>query len=411
MCGYVPTKLVKIMETQISIDNLTNIKRVCRVCLTESKEMRKLNETFENMTIQEALQHTLSLKVILDEEYPSSICAVCSSLLKICYNFKLQFEASQGKLHKYFGKSETILESFQGAPSAQVELISKRGVYNLNDVFIVEDEDAHIPNYEGFLKNLGREITADFVPNTSLKLETAHRRCRNDAVCKDCNKSFSCSRYLKRHYKNMHLSKSDTFMCEVCGIITESKSKLHKHMHKQHSGRSKCEICQKCYFDANVLKLHMAAIHSKGRNLLCTICGKTFNYLSALTYHMRIHNDERNYKCTFCPRTFRMQCSLKRHLRTHTGIRPYQCSYCSKAFRSSGEVTCHEMIHTGFRPYHCKYCGKGFTKHFNLKVHLFNHKGPYVCELCDKSFIEQQFLKMHIEKIHLRLSKSNDMTD
>ncbi|KAK5650831.1 hypothetical protein RI129_001860 [Pyrocoelia pectoralis] len=410
------------MELQMSIDGLTNIKRLCRVCLTESTKMVKLDTNFENRysptyTIHEALQRALGVKVVLDEQYPSSICAVCSSLMRICYDFKLQFENSQELLRKYLGKNDAIIAPLEESNSVQVELISNRGIYDLKDVVIVEEEEPHAPNYDGFLKNLGREISASYVNNTDEYVDTENERksvefetaegSTTETVCQVCDKRFSCNRFLKRHFRNVHLLKKDTFVCEVCGIISESKSILYKHMNKDHGGRLKCNICHKFYYDATVLKLHVAAIHSKGRSLLCTICGKTFSYLSALNYHMRIHNDERNYMCTHCPKTFRMQCSLKRHLRTHTGNRPYKCSYCSKAFRSSGELNCHEMIHTGFRPYHCKYCNKGFTKTFNLKIHLFNHKGPYVCEICQKSFIEQQFLKVHIEKTHLRLDDLN----
>ncbi|KAK4882107.1 hypothetical protein RN001_005426 [Aquatica leii] len=419
--------------------------------------MKSLTDPFENkhLKVWQVLLHVTNVKICLDDRFPSQVCSECMRLLQAFYDFKLKFEKNQQILSSYFKEELVENDSFisvlelvqENSEVVPVELISKQGKFDLKDVFIVEPSEEESFNFNGFLNNLGTEVSASFVNsncsfdnvsdqnsliisdirpesnndksdsngiddeserdlcNSPIRKENASTKIvksNNDPVtCFICDKRFAKKAHLKQHIETRHSNKKQTiFVCEVCGVIIKSRSSHYHHMLKHAGKKYVCNFCQKSYSNSSALQLHIAAVHKNMRTHLCTICGKLFNYSNALTYHMRIHTDERKYKCTYCDKTFRIQCGLDRHLRTHTGIRPYKCSYCDKAFRSKGEVDCHEMTHTGYRPYHCEYCKKGFTKTYNLKLHLLSHKGQHYCTKCERTFIELEFLNIHMKSSH-----------
>lgn len=373
---------------------------------------------------------------------------MCLSLLNLSYKLILQFEKSQTVLDDYFQicglktkeqvnqhDQKNVEENCECTP-IPVELIAGENRYDVKDLIIVVEENEEPQQYDGFLKNLGTEISASFVNDrlknskknqadaivNSISIIKKNKTLENGNVleeqsrdffkikqpkcklvtCRNCDKTFPTKKHFSRHLRQVHYRKSteQSLLCQQCGWLAKSQSGLYHHIMSKHKERKfECNECGKKFLSLGHVEQHKVA-HMNIRSHLCNICGKSFNYSNALTYHMRIHTGEKKYKCTFCDRSFSMMCSQKRHIRTHTGVRPYKCQYCEKAFRSRGEVNCHEMLHTGYRPYHCKYCGKGFTKTHNLKLHILGHPGPHACEICGKTFVEVDYLKMHMKASH-----------
>lgn len=387
----------------------------------------------------------------MDTNYPTYVCSMCLSLLNLAYKLISQFENSQNVLDKYFVthglknsehieiESEKVSEN-QEIPAVPVELITGQNKYDIKDLIIVVEENEEPPYYDGFLKNLGTEISASFVKgkvnkskqnqtkiNNSVsifkksissdkenvlvekgdhfvevnKQTVPKRKVASIIKCIICEKIFPTKRRLSRHVRQVHVKSTEqSLLCQQCGWLAKSRSGLYHHVVSRHKERKfECNECGKKFLSLSHAAQHKV-VHTNIRSYLCNICGKSFNYSNALVYHMRIHTGEKKYKCTYCDRSFTMLCSQKRHIRTHTGARPYKCQYCEKAFRSRGEVNCHETLHTGHRPYHCKYCGKGFTKTNNLKLHILGHAGPHACEMCSKTFIDVAYLKMHMKASH-----------
>lgn len=379
------------------------------------------------------------LQLTADGNYPSYVCSMCLSMLNLSYRLIVQFEKSQKLLEKYFTKhglknnrqirpeneSEEI-NRHEEPSDAPVELILGENKFDVKDILIIEDEKQDDNQFDGFLKNLGTEISASFVKSKSQKskpnvVKDNHSVTiikKNVTADKDNFSSGNIRGLLKANRKTIirtinrkQLPKqvqqnNHSFLCQFCGRLFKTKSAFYHHTVAKHQDRKfECEECGKKYLSAGHLRQHNL-VHTNVRSHLCNICGKSFIYSNALIYHMRIHTGEKKYKCTFCDKSFRMPCTQKRHIRTHTGMRPYNCKYCDKAFGSKGEVNCHEMLHTGYRPYHCKYCGKGFTKTHNLKLHILGHTGPYVCDMCNKTFIENEYLRMHIKAAHADVAPS-----
>ncbi|XP_072380244.1 uncharacterized protein [Diabrotica undecimpunctata] len=166
----------------------TKLKSMCRVCLTQSKNvMYKLTDYMESSNIPDvetyldALQKTTFCEVKIEDNYPESICPVCVSMLKMCHQFITQFEESQRKLELMFKKSsvayfdseklqeEKVVEAISLArkqanyKESNVQIIIKNEKYSLNDLIVVEDPESEEHNYEGFMSKLGKELSASVI--------------------------------------------------------------------------------------------------------------------------------------------------------------------------------------------------------------------------------------------------------
>jgi uncharacterized Zn-finger protein len=397
--------------------------------------------------------------VLDDAKLPSKVCQMCLSLLKISYEFQVQFKNSQRLLenvkeastkkivdlkHKFceesaYAKSQD--KQLKALSAAPVELIYGENKFDLGDVVVIEEEKEEDFSFEGFLKNLGKEISAEFVKEANvtksppvqasveqtlkkfdverLKVKTypeeskivieevdlkmggfnpTSKVIRTLFECDKCKKVFLARNDLESHTALIHEPPS-RYICEKCGHIAQTSSSLYHHMQKHKSKQHECDKCDKKFVTSSRLKNHLQ-VHKNERLFLCNVCGKNFNYAIALSYHLRLHTGEKKYICNYCGLRYRMANTLKRHLRTHTRDKPYHCSYCDKKFSSQGEKVAHERLHTGVRPYHCEYCGKKFAKSSNLQYHYLSHPGPHECHICRKTFIEVKFLKLHVKRVH-----------
>jgi len=144
----------------------------------------------------------------------------------------------------------------------------------------------------------------------------------------------------------------------------------------------------------------------------CRQCGKSFDYNSLLTRHLRTHSEEKQFECSQCGKTFTQKGSLTIHLRIHSGERPYACSQCEKTFADKSNMTRHLRIHSGEKPYICCQCGKAFFHLPCLTRHLRTHSGvkPYECSQCGKSFADKSNMTRHL-RIHSGESPSNAVNE
>lgn len=418
----------------------SKLQELCRVCLTHSRKMvdlqSRVKEALEEdiRCVYQVLGRVLKKAIVIDVAYPSYICRVCYSFLTLSYKFILDCE-----------KSEEILEQHYqmdvNEDKAPVELISVDGTFDVKDLLIVEEVDEKPESFDGFLRNLGTEISAVFVENgeqqtkkeepssydvtitkrsaeeeeeveeeeeavNEIEILVVEKEEKPDSPetvhineCDICHKIFKKKTYLLRHIKCVH-AQTDTCLCSECGYYAKTQTSLRYHMHSKHNERRyQCEYCEKRFIALGHLQTHLRS-HLNDKPYLCPVCGKSFCYSNSLEYHMRIHTGEKRFECEHCSKKFTVSSALNRHRLSHTGFRPHKCRYCDKAFRSTGERSCHERLHTGERPYQCKHCGRRFIKNYNLQVHLLSHKGEHECEICDKTFIEVDYLHTHLRIAH-----------
>ncbi|XP_064823044.1 zinc finger protein 135-like [Oncorhynchus masou masou] len=145
---------------------------------------------------------------------------------------------------------------------------------------------------------------------------------------------------------------TDTHSCTQCGAMFCELSQLEAHMPSHtvpHSGDTShrqimCTVCWKSFTSTSYLKVHQRS-HTKEKPFHCGVCGKSFSYSGKFREHQRIHTGERPYRCYVCGKRFNQSAHLKAHLRVHTGEKPYSCPVCGKGFSQSGQIKGHLRTH------------------------------------------------------------------
>ncbi|GJQ87013.1 Cdk2 [Trypoxylus dichotomus] len=236
-----------------------DISNLCRLCLNKTVEMESIYTPLEDIhednvsCLYDVMQKLSWTRLSTDPKYPLYVCLSCVSLLTTAYKVNRLLEASQSQLSILFKEELYDSRGNRGASSGTVEIISDKGKYSLKDILIIEDESQQNSNYEGFLKNLGSVISADFVlksnPIKRPKEEKFHvvnlvplissqksgNNCTTDIETEDFNKNSSNA---KEHNEN-NLSR---LKCNICNKKFTSVGNLHRHK-DTHVGK-KSYLCQ-----------------------------------------------------------------------------------------------------------------------------------------------------------------------
>ena len=173
--------------------------------------------------------------------------------------------------------------------------------------------------------------------------------------------------------------------------------------------------CGKTYVRAAHLKRHTETSHSTQPPVLTSLsctragCEKIYGSQDSLNKHLKTVHEacecQAVYKCMEpdCGETFRKRFQLRYHIYWHKGVLPFQCDFpdCLMKFGQKSHLERHKKRHDG---YQCTElgCAEIFTKFSDLRKHREIHRRQQAhnCSICGKVCSRADILRRHIQSEH-----------
>lgn len=154
----------------------------------------------------------------------------------------------------------------------------------------------------------------------------------------------------------------------------------------------------------------------------CSVCGRSFPFLSSLSQHMRRHTGARPYKCPYCDHRASQKGNLKVHIRSHKlGTLSSHHSNEDEGGAEEEEMSVSEGLDGGTSPTKsssaCNRMINGdSTEESRRKVPARSMKReksvtdqrPYCCRLCGYEALREDQLLSHIEKVHITVEAEEE---
>ena len=136
------------------------------------------------------------------------------------------------------------------------------------------------------------------------------------------------------------------YKCKICDIELTTKEQYNSH-HRTFHIHEKMFECDQCDYKAKVpsaLMAHKKRKHTKIKDEICDICGKSFYDIYSLKNHMKIihvsPNENRDFICDKCGAAFYTANTLRGHIREKHPVY-YICTICDQLFQSSKKLRLH----------------------------------------------------------------------
>lgn len=232
----------------------------------------------------------------------------------------------------------------------------------------------------------GRENEKQKDHEVHLLMHSGEKCCKCRVI--GCSSSFCDFAALEGHLLSHCNDDEKKFMCDICGILFESKENLAKHLPNHNKEKKhKCDHCSADFIDSSSRKIHMRR-HKPGNEVLikCELCDSVFLNSNLKRHHLRrVHGV---YLATL------KKSDHRRHI----------CDICKKSYKSATGLQCHYKIHTGERNLQCQYCSATFVLKLLKDRHELHHKpGREVllkCDLCEGEFLGSMLLNSHLRRDH-----------
>lgn len=345
---------------------------------------------------------------------------MCLGLLKISYNFKIQFINSEKVLFGHFKKTlNPVLDDYENSGTknddisnkpSPVEIIVGPNKYDLKDILIVEEENPDQETFKGFLDNLGKTVTAKFVNKSRnstknmceeepiVLIEKLESQVKESAVNKLDSNVKCLDQYIITQSDDLFNGNSDESILKVnlnlekLGLenITEADQQLFQ---SALNTQLKCNLCNKLYSSRGRFKRHLES------------CGKKLKYNVSKNGNEVSTAEIVILKCNFCPRIFKQKKFLNYHVKTAHSIEPliHKCEICGQILRNRNILMYHKLTKHGERKFVCDICDKKFFTSNCLKAHIMSHAerniAQCVCPICGKTFHYKGGLFYHM-KMH-----------
>ncbi|XP_026225853.1 zinc finger protein 516 isoform X2 [Anabas testudineus] len=157
----------------------------------------------------------------------------------------------------------------------------------------------------------------------------------------------------------------------------------------------------------------------------CSVCGRSFPFLSSLSQHMRRHTGARPYKCPYCDHRASQKGNLKVHIRSHKlgTLSSYHSNEDEEGGADEEEMSVSEGLDGGTSPTKstsaCNRMINGDSaEESRRKVPARSLKRekpvtdqrPYCCRLCGFEAQREDQLLSHIEKVHITADVEEEPT-
>ncbi|XP_021701688.1 zinc finger protein 436 [Aedes aegypti] len=406
----------------------------CRMCLKKGLGLIPFNSKLHNANLGDIIYTVTGLKVDIDGDLPTKICADCVGKADLAFNVRMEFLHHERILQNLINSNQ-LLFHYQSYDNHRQESRSLNKLYLNNLMDNIKQEE--ITDEPIMMMDSNVSVApiqkADFAKTTYKEISAVQTSV--DESMQEATEIEVLEEYEEEHlYEVEELSLADVHPTEpVAGSqpVPEQKSASYT-AHNNSANELKVEIESdseeepepkpKYVFSwkdlykpkPSIVKKHQYKIieYRPKPKLVphtCYICDTANEDADALEAHMERHVSILPYKCEPCstetvPQVLKSLVSLNRHLMTH--LYPYPCDYCPLRFLTQASYIDHMKSQheagdsDGFA---CDYCGKFFNKKRQFYHHLAKHKaledGKYKCEHCGKAFGCGALLKRH-RRIH-----------
>uniref|UniRef100_A0A182NIP2 C2H2-type domain-containing protein n=1 Tax=Anopheles dirus TaxID=7168 RepID=A0A182NIP2_9DIPT len=228
--------------------------------------------------------------------------------------------------------------------------------------------------------------------------------------CAQCAKSYSSSKVLKEHQKEVHAPEADrAFHCTTCGKAFVSQAHLNAHIMVAH-GSVRCPQCDKVLASQGSLRKHLVAVHGDGEKHVCDVCARVFRSKQSFEMHRQNHEGRRmegKAQCELCAVWLTDKYCLRKHMhRMHSGSEePIACGTCGKTVASQSALKSHIRRAHGESRFECERCAKTFKRPHHMREHMaIYHTGEelYGCLYCAERFNTKNKQYSHRKTAHPR---------
>lgn len=195
--------------------------------------------------------------------------------------------------------------------------------------------------------------------------------------------------------------------CPICNLTFAARSVFISHVQIYHKGsalESGLFRPKKAVITSNKLRVKSR----KGHGYVCNHCGKKFNLLSSLNFHLKVHSTK--HICKICKKGYDSRRAFMDHCRLHflpPGSKQTLCHKCFRVFKTRAEFAHHrkhDMCSIKMKIYSCNICQHSFKDPTALE----EHKIRFHNDVLDVSDDEENSSVDHMTMVqNLPISRQN----
>lgn len=200
-------------------------------------------------------------------------------------------------------------------------------------------------------------------------------------ACTVCHKHFKTQEILKKHTEMLGCSistvddsTSEEATNSECTTNKDSEVTVKEECIPGDGISCTCKICEMEFVNTKYLKRHYKEVHNDTKRQVCIKCGQTLSSKDSLARHFSIfHQTSFPYSCDVCSQKFKVKESLYRHVKFVHQDGGYQCPECNRVFTQPVNLRKHLAVHSTQKEYACKFCGREFRWKQALQKHVILH--------------------------------------